>query len=187
EFDRYTGLHPNNKDPSSTTSPYAVTIAGPPALPPVRPEILRMRSLTREEALRESPNPGAWLYARVAFLFFLGMLVIWIPSSVNRVYALAHPTHVNFALNYVSALVLPAQGCVNVVVYVITSRTACGRLWGAVRGREGVPWRVKTRTGEGDAEELVGMGKGVRESKSDGTLSGKGSVVGVPVFARMKK
>ncbi|KAL8973895.1 MAG: hypothetical protein Q9197_001852 [Variospora fuerteventurae] len=187
EFDRYTGRHPNNHDPSPTSCPYAVTIAGPPALPPVRPEILRMRSLTREEALRESPNPGAWLYARVAFLFFLGMLVIWIPSSVNRVYALAHPTRVNFALNYVSALVLPAQGCVNVVVYVITSRTACGRLWGAVRGREGVPWRVEQRTGDEDAEELVGMEKGVRESRSDGKLSGKGSVVSVPVFARMQK
>ncbi|KAL8959253.1 MAG: hypothetical protein Q9193_003849, partial [Seirophora villosa] len=101
EFDRYTGLHPStNEDPASASSPYAVTIAGPPAMPPARPEFLRMRSLTREEALRESPNPGAWLYARVAFLFFLGMLVIWIPASANRVYALVYPSRVNFALNY---------------------------------------------------------------------------------------
>lgn len=187
EFDRYTGLHPStNEGPAPISSPYAVTIAGPSAMPPARPEFLRMRSLTREEALRESPNPGAWLYARVAFLFFLGMLVIWIPASANRVYALAYPSRVNFALNYVSALVLPAQGCINVAVYVITSRTACGRLWGAVRGKEGVPWRVR-RGGEEDAEELVGMEKGFKRSKSDGTLSGKGSVVDVPVTTRMNK
>lgn len=49
-----------------------------------KPDIFRVRSLTRTAAMNESMNPGAWLYARVAFLFFLGMLIIWVscPFSV---------------------------------------------------------------------------------------------------------
>ncbi|KAL8769870.1 MAG: hypothetical protein Q9209_004308 [Squamulea sp. 1 TL-2023] len=108
---------------------------------PSKPELLRMRSITREEAIKENPNPGAWLYARVAFLFFLSMLIIWIPSSANRVYSLAHPDRINFALNYVSALVLPMQGLLNAIVYVITSQTACHELVKALRGHRAMPWR----------------------------------------------
>ncbi|KAL8791233.1 MAG: hypothetical protein Q9213_000190 [Squamulea squamosa] len=118
---------------------------------PSKPELLRVRSITREEAIKENPNPGAWLYARVAFLFFLSMLIIWIPSSVNRVYSLAHPDRINFALNYVSALVLPMQGLLNVFVYVITSQTACRELVHALRGYRTMPWR-----------NLGGKGRGFR-------------------------
>ncbi|KAL8751576.1 MAG: hypothetical protein Q9199_006320 [Rusavskia elegans] len=114
-----------------------------------KPEIFQMRSITREEALKENPNPGAWLYARVAFLFFLSMLIIWIPSSANRVYSLVYPDRINFALNYVSALVLPSQGVLNAIVYVLTSQTACRELVNALRGRGTMPWR-----------HLVGKGRG---------------------------
>lgn len=43
-----------------------------------KPEILKMREYTREAAMQESADVGAWLYARVAFLFFLSMLIIWV-------------------------------------------------------------------------------------------------------------
>lgn len=43
-----------------------------------KPEILKMREYTREAARQESTDVGAWLYARVAFLFFLSMLIIWV-------------------------------------------------------------------------------------------------------------
>lgn len=42
-----------------------------------RPEVFKMRDLTRQHALHET-NPDAWLYARVAFLFFSALLVSWV-------------------------------------------------------------------------------------------------------------
>ena len=141
EGNNHNGLHP-----------YTVDIGVGPNThnrKPSKPEFLQMRSITREEAMKENPNPGAWLYARVAFLFFLSMLIIWIPSSVNRVYSLAHPDRINFPLNYVSALVLPMQGFLNAIVYVLTSQTACRELVDALRGRGTMPWR-----------HLVGKGRG---------------------------
>ncbi|KAL8935883.1 MAG: hypothetical protein Q9211_004467 [Gyalolechia sp. 1 TL-2023] len=51
--------------------PYIVNVEAPERRPS------GVREVTREVARKESTNPGAWLYARVAFLFFLSMLVIW--------------------------------------------------------------------------------------------------------------
>ncbi len=41
------------------------------------PAALRLRSLTRDAA-QEAPNVEAWLYARVAFLFFAALLITWV-------------------------------------------------------------------------------------------------------------
>lgn len=41
------------------------------------PSALRMRSLTRQIAKHET-NAEAWLYARVAFLFFIALLITWV-------------------------------------------------------------------------------------------------------------
>ncbi|CAL8584788.1 hypothetical protein XPA_010374 [Xanthoria parietina] len=130
-----------------------------------KPEIFQMRSITREEALKENPNPGAWLYARVAFLFFLSMLIIWIPSSANRVYSLVHPARINFPLNYVSALVLPSQGILNVIVYVLTSQTACRELVNALRGRGTMPWRHLVGKGRGGFMGIMQNRRGARGSE----------------------
>ncbi|KAI4175952.1 MAG: hypothetical protein LQ346_007966 [Caloplaca aetnensis] len=178
-------------------NPYTVTITAPPPAPSHKPTT-HLRQITREEALLASSNPGAWLYARVAFLFFVSMLIIWIPSSVNRVYALAHPTRINFPLNYVSALVLPAQGILNCIVYVVTSRTAVKQFGRSVMGAEGMAWREGMFFGGGkkkkgrkgldsmeDAEELVGMpqrvGRGLTDRKSEATLGSGGGDSGVEV------
>ena len=101
-------------------------------------EILRVRSLTRNAALSEA-NADAWLYARVAFLFFCALLIAWVPSSINRLYSLAHPDRLNFGLNFTETLVLPLQGFWNAIVYVITSQTACRNLWRSVTGRQELP------------------------------------------------
>ncbi|KAL8927883.1 MAG: hypothetical protein Q9172_001183 [Xanthocarpia lactea] len=160
---------------------------------PTKSELFRMRSITREEAMKENPNPGAWLYARVAFLFFLSMLIIWIPSSVNRVYSLAHPDRINFPLNYISALVLPMQGFLNVIVYAITSQTACRELFNALRGRGTVPWRHLVGEGRGGSMGLqISRGrKGSERSKGDHRKSfhvlesgARTSEISVPVTAR---
>lgn len=52
--------------------PYLVNVEAPERQPS------GVREVTREMARKETTNPGAWLYARVAFLFFLSMLIIWV-------------------------------------------------------------------------------------------------------------
>lgn len=140
--------------------PYIVNVEAPERKPS------GVRKMTREVARKETTNKGAWLYARVAFLFFLSMLIIWIPSSANRVYALAHPDRINYPLNLVSALVLPAQGFLNAIVYIITSQTAMRQLLASIRGRERVPWRDDlfawrhrmARHSRGPSRERIGSG-----------------------------
>ncbi|KAL9072509.1 MAG: hypothetical protein Q9161_003521 [Pseudevernia consocians] len=102
------------------------------------PDLFRVRTLTRNAALSET-NSEAWLYARVAFLFFCALLISWVPSSVNRLYALANPDKYNFGLNYTESLVLPLQGFWNALVYVVTSQTACRDLWRSVTGAQVLP------------------------------------------------
>lgn len=113
---------------------YSVNIElGQPKAPelsprPSRPAIFNLPSVTRAVALSQE-NVESFLYARVAFLFFIALLVTWVPSSVNRAYALAHPRHLNYGLNFTSAFVFSIQGLLNCMVYMATSRTACRRLW----------------------------------------------------------
>lgn len=47
------------------------------------PAALRMRSLTREVAKNET-NAEAWLYARVAFLFFIALLITWVSCLSSK-------------------------------------------------------------------------------------------------------
>lgn len=83
--DRQTNSLPKGV-PNDTTSegrdgfnPYSVEIAvgrqDNPSYP--RPTILQLRRLTRSAAQMD-PNPDACLYARVAFLFFLALIVTWV-------------------------------------------------------------------------------------------------------------
>ncbi|KAL8728876.1 MAG: hypothetical protein Q9166_005116 [cf. Caloplaca sp. 2 TL-2023] len=108
-----------------------------PGLPPrpSRPAVFRIPSVTRAVALSEE-NVDAFLYARVAFLFFIALLIIWVPSSVNRVYALAYPEHIDFGLNFTSAVVFSSQGLLNCLVYMAASQSACRRLWAKILGRD---------------------------------------------------
>ncbi|KAL8929257.1 MAG: hypothetical protein Q9208_001340 [Pyrenodesmia sp. 3 TL-2023] len=75
---------------------------------PSRPAVFRIPAVTRAVALSQE-NVDAFLYARVAFLFFIALLITWVPSSANRAYALAHPEHINWGLNFTSAFVFSIQ------------------------------------------------------------------------------
>jgi len=66
-------------------------------------------------------DPVKLAYLRTSFVFAISVLVTWTPSSINRVYALIHPTEVSYALNVASAAVLPLQGVWNAVIYFTTS------------------------------------------------------------------
>ncbi|KAF3391852.1 hypothetical protein DPV78_010340 [Talaromyces pinophilus] len=85
--------------------------------------------LTRQIAKHET-NAEAWLYARVAFLFFIALLITWIPSSANRIYASIYPSTTNFGLNYAASFVFPLQAFWNAIVYILTSQSACRDLFG---------------------------------------------------------
>ena len=76
-------------------------------------------------------SKGEWSYYKCAMLFFIALLVTWVPSSINRVYELVFPTKVSFGLSLVAGIVLPLQGFWNTVIYVATSLPACKAL---VRG-----------------------------------------------------
>ncbi len=98
-------------------------------------------------------NKAAWGYTQCAFLFFIALVITWVscrrsyttshrsllmlvqvPSSINRVYSLAHPSETNVVLNYMSATVLPLQGFWNAIIYIVTSRQACKAYWQTLRG-----------------------------------------------------
>ncbi|KAI9643169.1 hypothetical protein NHQ30_008905 [Ciborinia camelliae] len=122
----------------------------------------RMRSLTREVAESET-NPEAWLYARVAILFFIAMILSWVPASVNRIWQMVNPNRINFSLNYIESLVLSLQGVWNVIVYIITSQTACRRLMYRLFSRSS---RNKSRLPSGSPERYPSGGKQRLESVS---------------------
>ncbi|KAL8749515.1 MAG: hypothetical protein Q9184_006776 [Pyrenodesmia sp. 2 TL-2023] len=70
-------------------------------------------------------NTAAWGYTKVALLFFVSLCVTWVPSSINRIYDLAHPNGVSYPLNFVSAIVLPLMGFWNGIIYFVTTRAVC--------------------------------------------------------------
>ncbi|KAJ4331417.1 hypothetical protein N0V95_009888, partial [Ascochyta clinopodiicola] len=61
-------------------------------------------------------NAAAHRYFLVAVLLFGALLLVWVPSSINGLYQMAHPQQPSFGLNLVAALVLPLQGLGNAVV-----------------------------------------------------------------------
>ena len=92
---------------------------------------------TRRTAAAEANN-AAWGYTKVAGLFFIAMMVTWIPSSANRVYSVVHPNEISLGLEFASAFVLPLQGFWNALIYATTSLPACRQVWAQIRGRKGM-------------------------------------------------
>lgn len=76
-----------------------------------------------------------WAYAKVAVLFFVALMVTWIPSSANRVYSYVHPGQISEGLEFASAFVLPLQGFWNGLIYATTSIPACKSFWRELKGR----------------------------------------------------
>ncbi|KAI4669980.1 uncharacterized protein J4E79_000260 [Alternaria viburni] len=74
-------------------------------------------------------------YFQVAFLMFVALLVVWLPSSINRMYQFTHRNRSSFALNIISAIVLPLQGAWNATIYIFTTRSECRRAWGTVKSK----------------------------------------------------
>ena len=135
---------------------YSVTIDSAPMGPrsEVPPSVTpRVHSTIGQQSNRAAmeANRAAFGYTKVALLFFVSLLVTWVcfsriqlhrtrlsnyippaheesqvPSSINRVYSLVHPSLISVPFTYASGIVLPLMGFWNSVIYVTTS-------WAAVR------------------------------------------------------
>lgn len=68
-------------------------------------------------------------YFLVSFLFFLALVITWLPSTINRMYSIVHPTKPVYALNIMAAFVLSLQGFWNAVIYLCTSLPICKEIW----------------------------------------------------------
>ncbi|KAB5543034.1 hypothetical protein GE09DRAFT_1205390 [Coniochaeta sp. 2T2.1] len=65
---------------------------------------------------------GAWAYLGYAFLFYIALLVTWVPPSVNRVTTFIHPEFISFGLNFATAFVISLQGFWNCIIYFTITR-----------------------------------------------------------------
>ena len=78
---------------------------------------------------RLDANKATISYCYTALLFFIALLVTWVPSTINRLYTLIRPESSSpFGLDFASGLVLPLQGFWNCVIYIFTSKAACKAL-----------------------------------------------------------
>ena len=124
---------------------YSVNISAPTkgARPSMPATMLSQQSRKNRAAVEA--NRAAWGYTKVAVLFFISLLVTWVPSSANRLYTLAHPEKTNIALAYVAGLVLSLMGFWNSVIYIVTSRAACKTLIISIFTQGKVPSRKRQR------------------------------------------
>ncbi|MCJ1391201.1 hypothetical protein MMC18_004063 [Xylographa bjoerkii] len=110
---------------------YSVTIGRGPERPksdisPRSPGLQITTHLQHNVALEA--NTAAWGYTKCALLFFVSLMITWVPSSIFRVYSLAHPGTTSWPLAYAAGLVLPLMGFWNSVIYITTSWSAVTHL-----------------------------------------------------------
>ncbi|CAD6594551.1 MAG: hypothetical protein ASARMPREDX12_009539 [Alectoria sarmentosa] len=119
----------NPSDTSHASYPkYNVKIsAGPrPSMP--HHASAENRQQKKNKAAMEA-NTAAFGYTKVASLFFVSLLVTWVPSSINRVYSLIYPESISVPYAYAAGIVLSLMGFWNSVIYITTSRAACRTLF----------------------------------------------------------
>ncbi|KAI4121552.1 MAG: hypothetical protein LQ338_006297 [Usnochroma carphineum] len=129
--------HKRQSPPSKGYDQYSVKISSTPIdptsgtpIPSVPPTPGSAAAITyRNNRAAMEANTAAWGYTKVALLFFVSLLITWVPSSVNRVYSLIHPELVSIPFTYASAVVLPLMGFWNSVIYITTSWGACKDLF----------------------------------------------------------
>ncbi|KAL8828402.1 MAG: hypothetical protein Q9170_006617 [Blastenia crenularia] len=123
-----------HQQPTKGYDQYSVDISSTPISPtsvlnvPPTPGSMAAVIYRNNRAAVEA-NTAAWGYTKVALLFFVSLLITWVPSSMNRVYSLIHPDLISIPFTYASAVVLPLMGFWNSVIYITTSWGACKDLF----------------------------------------------------------
>ncbi|KIW58872.1 hypothetical protein PV05_03365 [Exophiala xenobiotica] len=128
---RNTYMEDRITSPTSMTSP---THMGFPSGDDNFPERQTRVVVERPNIQVVDANKAALSYCKTAMLFFVALIVVWVPSTINRVYTLVSPNNPQFGLEFASGLVLPLQGCWNTVIYIVTSLPACRALWADLMG-----------------------------------------------------
>lgn len=100
-------------------------------------------------------NKAAISYTKCAALFFMAMLITWIPSSANRLYTLINGKS-SLVLAYMSAFVLPLQGFWNALIFFSTSRAGCKDAFDSLRARLRRP-KVSDIAGDVDGPNRRGL------------------------------
>ena len=120
----------DSSDTCSNPKSYSVNISS--ARPPLSQ---KQNSHQRKHKATIEANRAAFGYAKVASLFFVSLLVTWVPSSLNRVYSIVHPGSVSVQLAYAGGVVLSLMGFWNAVIYIATSHRACRLLFQGIFNR----------------------------------------------------
>jgi hypothetical protein len=110
---------PNSSHPSiSPEIWHTPSHAGPPNAPPGRASF-RSYNITRTST--SDSRQASEAYFKYAVLFLAALIVTWVPSSANRVSALAASNHYVFGLSCASSFALPLQGFWNSLIYITVS------------------------------------------------------------------
>ncbi|KAI9663925.1 MAG: hypothetical protein M1821_007416 [Bathelium mastoideum] len=107
-------VSPNTNNGRVSTFSYGSTL---------RPQTASSDHVRRRFTASQSANRAALSYFKVALLMFVALSVVWIPSTINRLYTLIAPEKMSFVLNFLAAGVLPMQGFWNASVFLGTSWT----------------------------------------------------------------
>lgn len=120
---------------------YSVTIErrdvpfGRQGLQNMNEEEIRLRNTVAQA------NKVAKSYTLCCCLFFLSLLITWIPSTVFRIYTLYHTANSSFGMAYSTGLVLPLMGFWNAVIYTTISWDAVMDLFaGNLNRRKSRSW-----------------------------------------------
>ena len=101
-------------NPDERTSTYSHTSF-------IRPQTAKSDNARHRLTASQSANRAAISYFKVALLMFVALMVVWVPSTVNRLYTLIQPEKESFVLSFLAAGVLPMQGGWNAAVFIGTS------------------------------------------------------------------
>ena len=141
----------NASDISHASYPkYNVKITGSsrPSIPHHASSEFRQQRKTRSAM---EANRAAFGYTKVASLFFVSLLVTWVPSSINRVYSLIYPNSVSVPYAYAAGVVISLMGFWNSVIYITTSRAACKTLFSNLFRKLGVKGCGGGSSSDGDS------------------------------------
>lgn len=173
----------NPSDTSHASYPkYNVKISAAP-----RPSIPRHASTEHKQQRKNraamEANRAAFGYTKVASLFFVSLLVTWVPSSINRVYSLIYPGSISVPYAYAAGIVLSLMGFWNSVIYIATSRAACRTLFLTLfRKLDGTGDGMLPIDGDGVRESTTRRSSRIRDSSwGDSSEELRGEIVGEAV------
>ncbi|KAL1884790.1 hypothetical protein Plec18167_002382 [Paecilomyces lecythidis] len=143
---------------TSDYSPYSIKIETGPnmekediPMQPLPPVPNTGNTNFKRQVATVEANKAAWAYTKCAMLFFIALVITWVPSSLNRLYTLVYPDGDSMGLNYASAIVLPLQGFWNGLIYVAVSWPSVKTIIANVR-QASQPYPISTAAAHGNLD-----------------------------------